>query len=89
MAHVRVCGSLGGAIPQGHPASDFGGKNREITLEQVAEATNALAWTTWKCTWRSPDEIAERCVYYHARNRASYENRKRKARLRAGAERDK
>ena len=44
--------------------SGFGGKNREITLEQVAEATNALAWTIWKRTWRSPDEIAARCTYY-------------------------
>ena len=25
--------------------SDFGGKNQRITLEQAAEATNALAWT--------------------------------------------
>ena len=63
--------------------SAFGGKNREITLEPVAEATNALAWTIRQRTWRSPDEIAGRCLYYRARNRASYESRKRKAKLRA------
>jgi len=52
-------------------------------LEQVAEATNALAWTIWQRTWRSLDETAARCVYYQTRNRASYESRKRKAKLRA------
>jgi len=49
----------------------------------VAEATNALGWTMWKRTWRSPHEIAERCTYYQARNHASYESRKRKAKRRA------
>jgi hypothetical protein len=45
----------------------------------VAEAANSLAWEIWKRTWRSPDEIAERCAYYQDRNQASYESRKRTA----------
>jgi hypothetical protein len=44
----------------------------------VAEAANTLAWTIWKRTWRSPDEIAARCQYYQMRNQVSYESRKRK-----------
>jgi hypothetical protein len=52
-------------------------------LEQLAEAANGLAWTLWQRTWRSADEIAARCAYYQARNRASYESRKRRAKIRA------
>ena len=57
-------------------------------LDWDHEAANARAWTMCKRTWRSPDEIAARCAYDQARNHASYESRKRKAKLRARASRE-
>ena len=55
------------------------GKNQWITLEQVADVANMLAWKIWQRYPYSWKEKAYVCEYHQWRNKLSYESRKRKA----------
>ena len=55
-----------------------GGKNPQITLEQVADVSNMLAWKIWQrypYSWKQKVYV---CGYYQWRNKLSHESRKRK-----------
>lgn len=52
------------------------------TWERLRDEAKS-AWRIRKRTYRSSDEAARRCTYDQTRNRASYQRRKRKAKLQA------
>jgi hypothetical protein len=56
-----------------------GGKNPKITLEQVADAANMLAWKIWQKYPHSWKQKVYVCEYYQERNEASYASRKKMA----------
>jgi len=58
---------------------DSGGKNPKITLEQVADAANMLAWKIWKTYPHSWKQKVSVCEYYQERNQISYASRKKMA----------
>ncbi|MGB2984973.1 MAG: hypothetical protein WBE26_03740 [Phycisphaerae bacterium] len=55
------------------------GKNPRVTLEQVADVANTLAWRIWSRWPHSLSYVAQHCEYYQERNEASYESRRRTA----------
>jgi hypothetical protein len=54
-------------------------KNPQITFEQVADASNALAWKLWKKYPLSWKRTRRDCQYYQQRNEASYDSRRKTA----------
>ncbi len=64
-------------LPGRPDAAASGGQNPQITLEQVADAANTLAWNIWSRWPHSWALLKQRCEYYQWRNQLSYESRKR------------
>jgi hypothetical protein len=56
------------------------GEDPQITLEQIADAANGLAWNTWNRWPHSWALLMRRCEYYQCRNQASYDSRGRTCR---------
>jgi len=57
-----------------------GGGHPQITLEQLADAANALATALWKRSRHAPAHIAACRACYQDRNQASYRSRRKRAR---------
>lgn len=58
-------------------------KNPQITLEQVADVANTLAWKIWQKYPYSWEQKAYVCEYYQERNEASYASRRKTAKERS------
>ncbi|HUS92237.1 MAG TPA: hypothetical protein VM695_10330, partial [Phycisphaerae bacterium] len=56
----------------------FGGKNPQITFEQVADAANVIAWYVWQRPAHSKEDVCRINQYHQWRNEASYASRRKR-----------